>query len=288
MDEQCFDILPGKRIEAHQTPLVVERLRGQIRNSPICQGEAPMEQRVVAAREKLRTGEPYFMLHTYSESHEEGFQMIPLNKIVGGVSPSFGSWGYEYEARQGRHLEIISELVEAAEAEGSQAIHDALNHVFHLDDGRPTERINLIKVRGPVGDVYFISDGTHRVSVCKALELDFVPAEVASAKIKEVYSTDAMDRTWWELLIEAGLVQGEVKEDSLQIGPDSFRKLYSLKPEKAVVPWLNYSFREFFQFNRKYNEIYPGAFSHLVEATEDRNPLPEEVFLDIEAFDRHR
>lgn len=288
MDEQCFDVSPGKRIETHNAPLVVERLRAQIKNSPICQGEAPMEQRVAAVRERLRGREPYFMLHTYSESREEGFQMVPLNKIVGGVSSSFDSWGHEYDARRGRHLEIITELVDAAAVEGDQAIHDALNHVFHLDDGRSTERISLIKVRGPAGDVYFVSDGTHRLSVCKALELDSVPAEVASARIGEVYSTDATDRTWWGLLIEAGLVQGEVVENSLQTGPDAFKKLYSLKVEQAVVPWLNYTFREFFQFNRRYNEIYPGAFSHLTDATENRNLLPENVFLDIEAFDEYR
>lgn len=286
MEEQPSEELISNRIEAPNTPLIVERLQTQVKNSSLFQEGELTEDRVTEAREKIKKEEPYFHLHNYSSTSEADFQTVPLKRIVGGVSPSFHFWGEEYRNRRGRHEAIISELITEAKKEDNEPFHDAVNHTFHLDDGRPSERIRLVKIDGPAGEVFFISDGTHRVSACKALELEHVPCQAEEGQIKEVYSRDKEDKIWWEELKRAGLIKGEINEAPIELGLEEETKMYWLEIEEAVVPWVSYSFEDFFRFNRRYNEIYPGAFSNLRGLSEKPSPIPEEVFLDSVEFNR--
>lgn len=286
MEEQPFEELVSNQIEARNTPLIAERLQAQVRNSFLSQEGVPIEQGVAEAREKIKKEEPYFHLRSYSSATEAGFQMIPLNRIVGGVSPSFHYWGEEYQNRRGRHQAIISELTTTAKKEDNELFHKAINHIFHLDDGCPSERISLVEIDGLEGKVFFITDGTHRVSACKALELEHIPCQVEEAQIREVYSRDKEDKIWWGQLKKAGLIKGKINETPIPLGLEEETKMYWLEIEEAVVPWVSCSFEDFFRFNRRYNEIYPGAFSNLRSLSEEPSPIPEKAFFDSVEFNR--
>lgn len=124
------------------------------------------KQKIDERRQAVRKQQPYFLLKPYSPILQEGFRLVRTELIVGGVPPSFNFWGDEYPTRRGRHELIINEMLSAARKE-REAVGEALNHIFHIDDGRRSERIRLIKIEGTVGPVYFVGDGTHRVSVAK-------------------------------------------------------------------------------------------------------------------------
>jgi len=286
MEEQTTGELTSGLIEAQSIPLIVERLRDQVRSSPLSQEGVAVEQRVTEARKKIGQEEPYFLLRNYASTTEAGFQMVPLERIVGGVSASFDSWGNEYTRRKGRHETIISELITAAKKEDIEPFYEAANRTFHLDDGHFSERISLVKIDGPAGEVFFITDGTHRVSVCKALELEQIPCLVKESQIKEVYSRHEEDKLWWEQLKRAGLIKGEINEAPINLGLDEESKMYWLEIEEAVVPWVDQSFEDFFRFNRRYKEIYPQAFSDLKDLSEGSSPVPENVFLNSVEFNR--
>jgi len=275
----------NERIEPHQTPLVLESLYSQICQSSIFQGARPLEERVADRRRKVAEEEQIFQCPTYSSEGEGEFIMVPLDKIVGTVSPSFPKWGHEYGGRAGRHSEIIQKFAEGIYDETHRQLHQEVNEVFHLDDGRDGERISLVRFQGPAGPVYFISDGTHRVSVCKVLGLKEIPCKVVEGRARNFYSRELTDKLWWENLIENGLAQGDTKEEDVVIGQLT-SKLYSLRVENSLFPWIGLGCWEFFKFNTRYNELYPGAFSQLRSLKGDTTFFPEEIFLSWIEFNQ--
>lgn len=254
---------------------VFDKLRPRVKKSPLFNVEKDlMPQAVEDAREKLRNGPSFFEMWNYREVAQEGFQLVPSILIVGGVSPSFIRWGSEYSLREGRHLSIVEGLVNAAKAY-PEKFEVAVNDIYHVDDGREAARIQLLRVDGPAGPVYFVEDGTHRVSASKALELELVPAEVRKVATDEVYSEDPLDVSWWQELQQTGLLKGAIEQKQTSEG----RRYFRLEVEGAVVPWFALRYRRFFSFNQEYDRLYPGAFQNL-RSLKDGSPIPSEVFTD--------
>lgn len=127
---------------------------------------------------------------------EMGTQMVPLDKIVGSV---------------GRYRDFTRTFLPRASANPERWIRlDAA--VNALESVPPIE---LFKI----GDVYFVRDGNHRVSVARANGVTHIEARVTELKTQIPLTVDDFERDRWIIKAERAEFMNETKLDSLR--PDN-------------------------------------------------------------------
>lgn len=125
---------------------------------------------------------------------EMGIQMVPLDQIVGSV---------------GRYRDFTRSFLPraGANAERWTRLDAAMNSL----EGFPP--VELFKV----GEVYFVRDGNHRVSVARANEATHIEAYVTEVKTDTPLSVSDFERDQW--LIKAEAAEFEAKTHLSQLRP---------------------------------------------------------------------
>jgi hypothetical protein len=108
-----------------------------------------------------------------------GMQVVPVNKIVGSV---------------GRFRDFDNAFLPIQDASGDR--WRKINRAFYNDVSLPP--VNLYKV----GDVYFVLDGNHRVSVAREHGVKFIDADVQEALTTVPLTADDIDADTLTLLGE--------------------------------------------------------------------------------------
>ncbi len=124
---------------------------------------------------------------------EMGIQMVPLNRIVGSV---------------GRYRDFTRSFLPraGANAERWTRLDAAMNSL----EGFPP--IELFKI----GEVYFVRDGNHRVSVARANESTHIEAYVTEVKTDIPLTVDDFERDEWLIKAEAAHFEAEMQLDQLR------------------------------------------------------------------------
>jgi hypothetical protein len=219
-------------------------------------------QTLLAERPVIDSGD--FKDITSADNFKTTFSWVQLNKIVGRPSAAQnpGGWSFEYSARKGRIAEIAEELSRTNEDV------EAVEHVFHLR--KPSERIKLYAIEGPMGPMYTVEDGTHRVAGSMAAELQEIPCDVKRAEYPLLQITsseeDYMD---WQAKIKMGLIDGSIEISEDETG----NKSYELTVQSEVLPWIRTSSQnKLIEISKLYEELYPGSLDEL--------EIPRDVLLD--------
>jgi len=124
-------------------------------------------------------------------------EYVPLDKIVGSV---------------GRYRDFTREFLPRSNISGTRwaKIDAALNSM----EGVPP--IELYKL----GDVYFVRDGNHRVSVARANQIDRIEAYVTELKTPIPLTLSDFERDLWIIKIEYAEFMAETHLDLLRPGAD--------------------------------------------------------------------
>ena len=130
------------------------------------------------------------------ERIEMGTEMVPLDKIVGSV---------------GRYQDFTREFLPRSGANKARwtNIDAAMNSLAGLP------AVELYKI----GDVYFVRDGNHRVSVARANDVSHIEAYVTEYKTSVLLTVDDFDRDRWLIKIEHAEFLEKTKLD--QVRPNS-------------------------------------------------------------------
>ncbi len=178
------------------------------------------------------------------ESGEDlGFQMAKTNKIAGSISPVFKDWSSEIESRKGRAVDVAKRLLNPGEF--------GIEQTFHLQE--PIKAIRLKKIDGPNGPIYFVEDGTHRVSGVKLLQMKSIPARVEDmTSISSVETSAGELKREWQRRIKAGLIDGDISER-----PNGSKTTYYLKIKNQALPWMSLPGPTFTKFCQTYKRLYP-------------------------------
>lgn len=127
---------------------------------------------------------------------EQGTQMIPLNAIVGSV---------------GRYRDFNKEFLPRSNINKDRWTR--VDSVLHSLEGYPP--IEVYKI----GDVYFVRDGNHRVSVGRANGLTHIEAYVTEVQTAIPLTHDDFERDQWLVKIEHADFQQKTRLDELR--PDN-------------------------------------------------------------------
>ncbi len=125
-------------------------------------------------------------------------EVVPLDKIVGSV---------------GRYQDFTKEFLprRSASQERWTKLDAALNALEHLPP------VELYKI----GDVYFVKDGNHRVSVARANGLDFIEAHVTELEPPPVpLTSDDFQRDQWIVKAEYADFLKDTQLDKIRPGAD--------------------------------------------------------------------
>ncbi|MDF1497566.1 MAG: hypothetical protein P1P90_05950 [Patescibacteria group bacterium] len=200
----------------------------------------------------------------------EGFKEVDTKDIIGSVSAAFTNWSTEYEKRSGRIVDVAQSLIKGN--------NSAVDRVFHINNA-PYERIKLLKLSGPKGDIFIVKDGTHRVAGAKLAEVKQIPAEIENiTEATKSKTLDLLRKFEWEKAIRNGLIDGEVIEEMV-----NGEKVYELKIKKQVLPWADLSLDNFVKMNQAYEMAHPGALDD-VKSVSSGSVIPKSVLLDKNLF----
>ena len=131
---------------------------------------------------------------------EMGTQMVPLSKIVGSVG-RYRDFTRTFLPRHGINAERWARV-------------DA---VMNSMEGFPP--VELYRI----GDVYFVRDGNHRVSVARANNLEQIEAYVTEIPTNVLLTQEDFERDQWIIKIERAEFEKETKLDELR--PDNDLRL---------------------------------------------------------------
>lgn len=243
---------------------IAQRLKEQI---PQYTKEATDEE-LDARRQTLRE-KPQLSGFTLKDTlvglpQETQFAWVQVDKIVGRSMKTQDGWSDEIAARQGRVVQVARNLINS----NAQNIEE----IFH--PARPMERIKITQIPGPSGPMYYVDDGTHRVSGAMTAGLKEIPAEVKkiSYPLEDIAPIDPDKQSYqiyeWEKLIELGLVDGKVVDHVFSDGT----KGKKLIVQKEVLPWIRSSQGDLIEISHVYEQLYPGSLDNL--------PIPKEALLD--------
>ncbi len=126
---------------------------------------------------------------------EQGTQMVPLNKIVGSV---------------GRYRDFNKEFLPRSNINKDRWTR--VDGVLHSMEGYPP--IELYRI----GDVFFVRDGNHRVSVARANGLTHIEAYVTEVQTDIPLTHDDFERDQWLVKIEHADFQQKTRLDELRPG----------------------------------------------------------------------
>ncbi len=196
---------------------------------------------------------------------EMGTQMVPLSKIVGSVG-RYRDFTRTFLPRQGINAERWARV-------------DA---VMNSMEGFPP--VELYRI----GDVYFVRDGNHRVSVARANNLEQIEAYVTEIPTNVLLTQEDFERDQWIIKIERAEFEKETKLDELRLDNDLrltepgryrilirhiqvhqyFRNLeldregsqYRLDWDQAVISWYDNIYIPVVESIRRHNllESFPG------------------------------
>lgn len=124
---------------------------------------------------------------------EKGIQMVPLNQIVGSVG-RYRDFTRSFFPRAG------------ANAERWTRLDAAMNSL----EGFPP--VELFKI----GEVYFVRDGNHRVSVARANDITHIEAYVTEVKTDIPLTISDFERDQWLIKAEAAEFEAKTELDRLQ------------------------------------------------------------------------
>lgn len=131
---------------------------------------------------------------------EQGIQMVPIEKIVGSV---------------GRYRDFTRTFLPRAGV--SQHRWARIDSVMNSLEGLPP--IELFQI----GDVYFVRDGNHRVSVARANGLSEIEAYVTEVKTPIPLTVDDFDRDQWLIKADHAEFLAQTRLDQLR--PDHALRL---------------------------------------------------------------
>lgn len=192
---------------------------------------------------------------------------VGTDKVVGRTWEKPDSWASEIDNRKGRIVEVAKDIIES---DGSPMV---MEHVFHHD--KPSERIKLVGINGPVGPMYFAEDGTHRVAASMAAGLSEIPCSVKS--IAYPVETIAMNDEQvedWQKKINLGLIEGRI-EDVLSERGIPMKKLIV---NSEVLPWIRTTSQtDMIKISKAYLKLYPEGLDNL--------SIPKEALIDYTAND---
>ncbi|MGL4649711.1 MAG: hypothetical protein ACRC1H_09915 [Caldilineaceae bacterium] len=126
---------------------------------------------------------------------EQGTQMIPLGQIVGSV---------------GRYRDFNKEFLPRSNI--SKDRWTRVDSVLHSMEGYPPIEVYRI------GEVYFVRDGNHRVSVARANGLSHIEAYVTEVQTNVPLTQDDFDRDDWLVKIEHTDFLHKTRLDELRPG----------------------------------------------------------------------
>ncbi|MFZ1755714.1 MAG: hypothetical protein WBO46_27340 [Caldilineaceae bacterium] len=124
-------------------------------------------------------------------------ESVPLEKIVGSV---------------GRYYDFTREFLPRSNVNSQRWAK--LDAAFHSMEGVPP--VDLYKL----GDVYFVRDGNHRVSVARANNIDQIEAYVTELAIPIPLTLSDFERDLWIIKIEYADFMAETHLDLLRPGAD--------------------------------------------------------------------
>jgi len=209
----------------------------------------------------------------WRDAVSEGFKEVEVTDIVGSVSGAFTNWSTEYEMRSGRIVDVAQSLIKGN--------NFAVDRVFHINEA-PHERIKLLRLSGPKGDIYIVKDGTHRVAGAKLAEVKQIPAEIENiTEATKAKTLDLLRKFEWEKAIQNGLIDGEVTEEMV-----NGEKVYELKIKKQVLPWADLSLDNFVKMNQAYEIAHPGALDE-IKSLNLGLVIPKSVLLDQNLFRKY-
>jgi RNase P/RNase MRP subunit p29 len=206
---------------------------------------------------------------------ERGFYWVPVDRIVGRpfASKNPNGWAHEYKGREGRIIEIAKEILRIQE-ESSEGNIKYVEEVFHFR--QPSARIKAIEIQGPAGSFYIVEDGNHRVAGAKLLGLKEIPCQVKEIKYPlEITFTQEEENIVldWGKKMELGIIEGNIKEEEI-----NGRKLYRIKIERELLPWLRITNPFLISvISKVYEALFPGSLDNL--------PIPKEALLDPKAYE---
>ncbi|HLU59730.1 MAG TPA: hypothetical protein VKZ81_30085 [Pseudonocardia sp.] len=171
-----------------------------------------------------------------------------------------GEWG-RCDADEGRPLaERVAELLSVAYAD----VPDYLTRHFgaHGDEGA----VQLLRIPGPAGPLYAAPAPSQRVHLCRILDLPWMFAVTTSMALPRRVETTAVTprehgpeacrdtAVLWRGLLSRGLVRGELVTRYSDW-------VVELRVEHALAPWLLLPADRATAYNRRYEQLYPGALA---------------------------
>ena len=127
---------------------------------------------------------------------EKGVQMVPINRIVGSV---------------GRYRDFTRSFLPRAGANAERWTR--LDAAMNALEGFPP--IELFKI----GEVYFVRDGNHRISVARANDVSHIEAYVTEVKTDIPLTVSDFERDQW--LIKAEAAEFEATTQLNQLRPEN-------------------------------------------------------------------
>jgi len=205
---------------------------------------------------------PFCHLPDYGKITESTEEWVPVKLIVGSVSPAVKNWKDEYHGRKGKHQKISQALIEAFKTDNLEQQAEVIARIFGINlysSSMGSSSIEVIKMQGPQGPVYFVRDGTHRTGAMKMLGLKKIPCKVYTVQPpKSAISEKEQDGVWWKELIEKGLIEGEVQDITNLPGfPPSYESK-KLRIKKQSLPWCYFPKKEFRRMSEIYRSLYPN------------------------------
>ncbi len=212
------------------------------------------------------------------EEHYKGIQDVPLDKIAGSV---------------GRHKDFTSAFLPK-----SSKMKDRWSRVYAKANGlEGLPPIELYRV----GDVYFVRDGNHRVSVAKQLDAKSIEAHVTelptSVPIRPGMTGKDLDavEAYSDFLDETGLLKTRPHHISIELSdPSGYHELMGhiylhqrmkeqmtgklMTADEAAADWYDAVYRPAVTLIRKYDvlshtdkerteaDVYLWLFDHMREA----------------------
>jgi RNase P/RNase MRP subunit p29 len=251
---------------------IIQQLE-EIREKGTIINEDYFRERLEALRKEPILDTNYFNL-VAARLDERGFYWVPVDRIVGRpfASKNPNGWVHEYKGREGRIREIAKEILRIKE-ESSEGNIKYVEEVFHFR--QPSARIKVIEIQGPAGSFYIVEDGSHRIAGAKLLGLEEIPCQVKEIKYPlEITFTQEEENIVldWRKKMELGIIEGSIKEEEI-----NGRKLYRIKIERELLPWLRITNPFLISvISKVYEALFPGSLDNL--------PIPKEALLDPKAY----
>jgi len=243
---------------------VNQRIRKQVTDAMKALTMDDLEKRRLELKSRPQIGSVALTDSLVGVDQQSIFKWVPTDKIVGRTWETPDSWASEIEARKGRVVRVAEEII------GSNGNPEVMEHVFHIKKAH--ERIKLTAIDGPAGPMYYVDDGTHRVSASMVAGLSEIPCDVkaVSYPLEQIATNDnEVQVEDWRIKIELGLIDGQIQDSMDSHG----KKIKKLVVRSKVLPWIRTTSQHgLLTISRIYENLYPGSLDNL--------KVPREALID--------